>query len=112
MLKYTLTILLMISSYSNIAHANNNMGFDEICRIYTGAVNSSMKKEQLSEYIFSNVKKRINEKDALDVHDMIFQVTPKERYKIFKQSAELSLKRNWNCPAIKALIQLINILYL
>ena len=85
--------------------ANGDMGFDEICRIYTEAVNSSMKKEQLSDYIFKNVKKRVNNKDALEVHDIIFQLAPEERYKIFKKSAEMSLKRSWDCLAVEKLIK-------
>lgn len=105
MLKQKLIFLLLILSFSNISCANNEMGFDEICRIYTEAVNSSMKKEQLSDYIFSNVQKRVKVKDALEVHDMIFQVAPEERYKIFKQSAELSLKRSWDCQAINELMK-------
>ncbi len=105
MLKQTLTILLLVYTYTNASHANNNMGFDEICRIYTEAVNSSMKKEQLSDYIFKNVQSRINVKGALEVHDIIFQVEPEKRYKLFKQSAELSLKRKWDCPAVKLLIK-------
>ena len=105
MLKKSLTILICISLYSNIAFANEKLGFDEICRIYTEAVNSSMKKEQLSDYIFNNVKNRVNVQDALDVHDAIFQLAPAERYGIFKQSAEMSLKRNWDCPAVEALLK-------
>ena len=105
MLKQILAIFVLIYSCSNFSYATNDMGFDEICRIYTEAVNSGLKKEQLSDYIFNNVKQRVNVKEALEVHDMIFQLAPAERYKIFKQSAELSLKRSWDCPAVKALMK-------
>ncbi len=105
MFKHALGILIIIWTCTNISYAETDAGFDEICRIYTEAVNSSMKNEQLSDYIFKNIQKRVNNKDALDVHDMIFQLAPAERYKIFKQSAEMSLKRNWDCPAVKQLLE-------
>ena len=95
----------MLWTYSTISQANNDIGFDEICRIYSEAVNSSMKKEQLSNYIFKNVQERVSDKAALEVHDIIFQVEPEKRYKLFKQSAELSLKRKWDCLAVKLLIK-------
>lgn len=103
MLKRKFITIIFIWTYSIVAFASDH-GFDEICRIYTEAQNSSMQKEQLSRYIFDNVKKRVNNKDALDAHDVVFLADPKERYSLFKQSAELSLKRSWDCPAVKALM--------
>lgn len=103
MLKHQFITIIFIWTCSIVAFASDQ-GFDEICRIYTEAQNSSMQKEQLSSYIFDNVKKRVNNKDALDAHDVVFLADPKERYSLFKQSAELSLKRSWDCPAVKALM--------
>ncbi len=91
MLKKTLIFCFLFWTHSSLIQANETLGFDEICRTYTEATNCSMKKEQLSEYIFINVKERVNVKNALDVHDMIFQLDPKERYKIFK----LLTPRDW-----------------
>ena len=92
-------------SYTIIACAVENTGFDEICKIYTEAINSSMPKEQLSKYIFDNVKSRVNNIDALDAHGSVFQLDPAERYSIFKQGAEMSLKRSWDCSAVKSLMK-------
>ena len=80
-------------------------GFVTICDIYTEAINSSMNKEQLSDYIFSNIKNRISDKDALEAHDVIFQLEPAKRYLIFKESAEYSLKKSWNCESVKKLME-------
>ena len=79
--------------------------FDEICRIYTEAKNSSLTKQQLSDYLNDNVSKRVSEEDALTLHSIIPQVSPSERYKIFKESVEMSLKRKWDCAAMKALMK-------
>ena len=80
-------------------------GFDEICKIYTEAKNSSMKKEDLNSYIFDNVKNRVTSKDTLEAHSAVFNLGVDKRFKIFKQSAEYSLKRKWECPAVEAMMK-------
>jgi hypothetical protein len=99
---HSLIVLLVLSF--NVA-ANEVTGFDEICRIYTEAQNSSMTGEALSTYIFDNVEQRVTLKDARDAHEIVFQVEPAKRYYIFKQTAELILKHPWDCPAAKNLMQ-------
>ena len=105
MLIRQLLILIIFSTFAITAFALNDSGFDEICTIYTEAKNSSMPKEQLNQYIFDNVATRVNNIDALDAHGSVFHLPPTERYSIFKQAAEMSLKRNWDCAAVKALMK-------
>jgi hypothetical protein len=95
---------LIVLLFSLHAVAAEDTGFNEICRIYTEAQNSSMLGQQLSTYIFDNVEQRVISKDARDAHDAIFQLDPTKRYEIFKQSAELALRHLWNCPAAKNLM--------
>lgn len=101
--KISLAILLSILPISAISATET--GFDEICKIYTEAKNSSMKKEDLNNYIFDNVKSRVTSKDALEAHSAVFNLGLDKRFIIFKQSAEYSLKRKWECPAVKALMK-------
>jgi len=101
--KSTLVLLFILFQSGNL-HAEG-LGFDEICQIYTEAKNSSMQKKQLNNYINNNIAKRISDKDAVTTHSIIFQVAPPERYKIFKESAEYSLKREWDCASMKTLMK-------
>jgi hypothetical protein len=103
--KQKLTIFAFLLILSIPACSSEQSGFNEICNIYTEAKNSSMGKEQLSEYIFDNVKARVNVKDAIQAHSAIFNLAPQDRYPIFKQSAEHSLKKEWDCLAMKELMQ-------
>lgn len=98
-------IFIIFYIYAVTAFAQDNTGFDEICSIYTEATNSSMPKEQLSKYIFDNVAERVSNVDALDAHGSVFHLDPSERYSVFKQGAEMSLKRSWDCPAVKVLME-------
>ncbi len=102
--KKPIVILLFILFQLGNLHAEG-LGFDEICQIYTEAKNSSMQKEQLNDYINNNIAKRISDKDAITTHSIIYQVASPERYKIFKESAEYSLKREWGCASMKTLMK-------
>ena len=99
-----MTLLLGLNSISAFAK-DNNSGFDLICQIYTEARNSSMTKEQLNNYIFDNVENRVKSKDAIEAHTAVFNLEPKKRYPIFKESAEYSLKKKWECDAVKFLMK-------
>ena len=100
----TLTILLFITFYTGYAYADE-LGFDEICNIYTEVLNSSMSEKDSNHYVSNNVSKRINNKDAITTHSIIYQVEASKRYEIFKESAEDSLKQNWDCSAMKKLMK-------
>lgn len=100
------SILIILSFLFSIGTIQaQETGFDEICRIYTEAKNSSLTKQQLSNYLNDNVSKRVSDKDALDLHNVIPQVSPSDRYKIFKESVEMSLKKQWDCAAMKAIMK-------
>ena len=99
------TLILSVLLISAPALFKPKAGFDEMCDIFTEATRRNISGQLLSEYIDNNVKKRINSIDAITVYSIILQVEPKERYALFKQSAEYSLKREWDCPAIEQLLQ-------
>jgi len=101
--KITLTIILSIISIS--AFSVDETGFDEICKIYTEAKNSSLSKSQLNDYIFKNIKNRVASKDALEAHSAVFNLGVDKRFSIFKQSAEYSLKHKWECAAVEELMK-------
>ena len=101
-----LIIILLLCAYSTISYPNDKSDFDEICRIYTEARNSNMTIEILSKYIFDNVKERIHSKEALEAHAAVMYVGKKSRYNLFQDSAEHTLKQNWNCEAMEAVMKM------
>lgn len=103
-LKQLALLILLGFCQINVTVADNS-GFDEICHIYTEALNSNMSGDQLNTFILDNIKTRINNKDAKTTHDAIPFASPKERYKIFKDSAERYLKKQWDCAAMKTLMK-------
>jgi hypothetical protein len=101
MKKMLLLAVILFFSHAVYAQNGNEAGFNEICEVYTAALNSHMNIEKMSDYIFSSIAQRVKSKDALNAHEAVMQLDASQRYKIFRQSAELSLKHNWNCPAMK-----------
>ena len=97
--------LFILITYNSIFQSAQASGFDEICNIYTEAQNTNMPKEQLSEYIFDNVKKRVTLPEAIEAHGSVFHLDPKKRYSIFKKAAEITLNKTWDCPAIESLMK-------
>jgi len=102
--KKSIIVIICVLFTTGIIQAKEQ-GFNEICRIYTEAKNNSMTKEQLGDYINNNVATRVSDKDAITTHSIIPQVSPSDRYQIFKESAEISLKRKWDCTSMKALMK-------
>ncbi len=106
--KFFLAIILFstysIYSHSESSYSESEPGFDEICRVYTEAYNSNMSINVLSEYIFDNVKKRVSFDEALEAHEVVMHADAKSRYALFKGSAEYTLKRSWDCKAMKTIM--------
>jgi hypothetical protein len=104
MIRILQAVVVLFALSFNVS-ATEDPGFDEICRIYTEAQNSSMSGEQLNTYIFDNIDQRVASKDAREAHDAIFNLEAAARYEVLKQSAELVLEHPWDCPAAKKLLR-------
>ncbi len=78
--------------------------FDVACQIFTEAKNTGFDKEKRSAYIEENIKTRTSSKELRDTYNIIFNVSPEERYTIFKKSAEHATKKPWDCLAAKELL--------
>lgn len=99
-----LAVLLMLSILISLAFwmkANENNGFDEICKIYTEALSANMSKEQKFNYIWDNIERRVISRDAIAAYSAVANADPALKYDLFKQAAEISLKRKWDCDVIK-----------
>ena len=98
-------LVLLLFVFPITSHTGEIASFNEICNIYTEAQNSGMSRSQISDYIQNNIKTRVQPGDALDAHIAIFQLEPEKRYSIFKQTAEISLNRSWDCDALRTLMK-------
>lgn len=81
-------------------------GFDTTCLIFENAATESMSPEELGNYIAGELEGMGDQpalKDVKEVYHALFNVDPAERYSLFKESAESTLKRNWNCEAMRKL---------
>jgi len=99
-------VLLLITSCSNQYDSFYN-GFDKICLIYNDVFNNPALKDKprLSKQntVHDLIKKNVFDVDAITAFTAVASANPDDKYSLFKQSAEYSLKREWNCTLIKEL---------
>lgn len=88
-----------------------NNGFDQLCNIYTRVFTekkyANLTLKQKASKVDSLVHKTMTSVDAIEAYSTIWQVAPKERYKLMRKAAEHSLKRPWECDELKKIF-LIN----
>lgn len=98
-----LTTLFLISCSINTNIKTKN-GFDTACLIFQHASTMKLSPQELGNYIANAINKMEHQKasdDVKQVYHALFNVSPNERYALFKESAEITLKRNWDCDAMK-----------
>ena len=92
--------LLVISCSENI----EKNGFDTACNIFKEASQKNLSPVELGQYIEEQLKAMPEQRakqDVIDLYDVLFQASPSMRYKLFKESAEQTLQREWHCDSIK-----------
>jgi len=102
----TLSAIIFLISCSMGTSLDSTNGFDSACQIFKEASTKKLNPEELGNYIASeldNMGKQFASKEVKEVYHALFNVSPSQRYKLFKESAETTLKRNWNCQAMKDL---------
>ena len=101
------TIIFLTScSMGNEASAPN--GFDSACLIFQQAAKKNLAPVEIGNYIaveLDNMDEQPASEDVKAVYHALFNVDPAKRYALFKESAEITLDRSWDCDAMKALYQ-------
>ena len=102
----TLTVIIFLMSCSMDTPLKSTNGFDSACQIFKEASTKNLDPEERGNYIateLDNMGDQIASKEVKEVYHALFNVNPVQRYNLFKQSAETTLKRNWDYQAMKAL---------
>jgi len=92
--------IFCISACSGKYNAADN-GFDTICLIYTDVFNDPAheKKSVIEKHVLVSelVEAHVRDVDAITAFTAVASADPSQKYDLFKQAAEYSLKRNWDC---------------
>ena len=100
---YICVIFILLATNASASEVED---FDIACQIFTEAKNTVFDNEIRSAYIEENIKNRTKSKELRDTYNVIFNASPEDRYRIFKDTAEHITKKSWDCPAAKALFTL------
>ena len=80
-------------------------GFDKICLIYSDVLNNPIHTDKpIIEkliLIYETVEAHVRDVDAITAYNAVASADPEKKYDLFKQAAEYSLKREWDCEIIK-----------
>ncbi len=101
-------VVLILASCRNEQYKSVDNGFDAACLIFQEAGTKNLDPVALGIYIAKKLDEMPEIKAANDVratYHALFNADPAIRYDLFKQSAEISLKRNWDCSAVKQIYQ-------
>lgn len=100
------TIILSPCGLSETVKLTN--GFDAACLIFYEAEELDLSPQELGIHISTQLEKITDAnggKEVLSVYHAVFNISPRHRYNLFKESAETMLKRNWDCNSIKTLYE-------
>ena len=82
-------------------------GFDKICLIYSDIINNpNYVNKPVTErltMIAEEIEAHVRDVDAIEAYTVVAAVAPELKYDLFKQAAEYSLKRQWDCKIIQEL---------
>jgi hypothetical protein len=108
-MKITIISIFFISLISLVSCSSaNTNGFDQVCHIFRDASKLNKPQDETLVYISSNIDKSVPPGDALNAFHALVSVNPADRYALFKQMAESSLKHPWNCSEMKSIMDKAN----
>ena len=98
-----LTVIFLFSCSMNTNIKAKN-GFDAACLIFQKASTMKLSPQKLGSYIaheLNKIESQEASEDVKQIYHALFNVSPAERYALFKESAEMTLKRSWDCDVMK-----------
>lgn len=105
-MKRALSIIVLLLPLISCSEKLEENGFDTACDIFAEASQKNLSPEELGKYIEDELKAMPDQKykeEVIGLYDAIFQVEPSQRRQVFRESVELTLKREWHCEALKIL---------
>ena len=90
----------------NVVSGNTKSDYDKLCSIITETrKNKEFSKLAITEQSIALTNKITNSfqksSQIMSVFSMLKAVDPQEKYSIFKQAAEETLSKKWDCPSYK-----------
>lgn len=78
-------------------------GFDQICEIFSRALDSGLSGEGRSNFINDAVENSVKSGPGKDTYYGIFNLSPEDRYEVFRQAANHYTESEWDCAPMKAI---------
>lgn len=93
---FTFLMSIVVSTFAE----PEKKDFDAMCALIQDAMELGLEPQARLTYINNQFDSRVGSKDVKESYDLVFQVSPNQRYQVFKQAVESSLGPTWECPAL------------
>lgn len=94
-------ILALVIPHSMTAYSSAMEDFDALCNLIDETLEMSLSAEKKITYVNDNLQQRINSKDVKEAFISLQYLDPAERYSVFKQAAEATIDKQWECAPMK-----------
>lgn len=107
-----LPLLILLVITSPIRAGGTEPDFDIVCNIFSGLEAhpdlESFDQKQRSNFVMTEIQKTLPDtSDARAAWEAISHATPGMRYELFKSAADSSGFKNWECPSMEVLADVI-----
>jgi len=104
--RFVVLLVITSSSFSCAYKESKNSEYDQMCDYVQDVLSMDMGQQQKFDYIEKYFSTRVKSKDVKEAYDLIYQISPDQRYKVFKGAVESSSNEQWDCVALEQLFNL------
>lgn len=98
-------LFVLLASTSSVKYITIDNGFDKMCQIYTEVFTNSLyiNKSLIEKHdvVYDMIRENVWDVDVIQAFTAVANADPDVKYDLFKQSAEYSLNREWECEIMK-----------
>lgn len=103
--RFLVMLLFSLLIVSSVSAESLGADFEEVCGVFEEALSLDSEPEVMARYIRDNLQYRVKSEEVVEIYEAIFLVNPAERYKLFKEAAEMNMEETWDCSAFKVFVE-------
>ena len=104
--RYFILLVVITSLFSCSYVETKNSEYDKMCDYVQDVLSMEVGEQQKFDYIEKYFSTRLKSKDVKEAYDLIYQISPQQRYSVFKGAVENSSGEQWECIALEQLFNL------
>ena len=105
--RFIVLVLIFFSLVScSYTEKSVNSDYDEMCVFVADVMTMDISEQKKFDHIGKYLTERLKSNDMKEAYDLVYQISPDQRYQVFKGAVEESSGEAWNCKALEELFKL------